>query len=262
MRGLWLIVVGIVMAAGLAGMMLFGVTSMGQDDEAEAPQVEGDVWRLNETTTLTLIESHHERDRGRLRLVSSKYEKEWETGTSLWFGHPCIMGSYPEQYVIVPYITGHGTGVAEFDWVLVRLGEKPVFEEMGLWRYWCVSRHSEEFRLTPLLTWGTGDGEPCLEFSYETTREGVTRTISGVVIIRAQRGGDRPFGLVPARRDDALACVELLSCSGWGVGRFAADALEVIADEELRDFVKQHAAGQETEKKLHAAIERHFTGAE
>ena len=267
MRKLIVVVVAVaaalVLATIVAGLWRLGFTATPEEvakNKADETAPTGDVWRLNETTTLYLVPSESENAKGLVRLVSDTYRKEYETSTTQWFGKPCILGSYPNQTVVVPYITGHGTGVAWHPWVLIRLGEDPVFQEMGVWSCHSVSRFSHVFELAPVLTWGTETGEPCLRFTHTSTEDGVTRVISGIVVVRSREADEEPFQLVPARSDDALACVELLASGAWGAEDFAKQVLETAHLEELNGYLEAQSEKHTAEDKLREAVKRHYAG--
>jgi len=134
--------------------------------------------------------------------------KRWELPEARGFGEPCLMGSMPRRWVVMPYFVGGGTGAAEYRWVLIVVDEhRPTLFEMGLWAAYSVAKESYELRLSPDLEPSKSDPPapaPRFRFVYATSAQDGNTILQGRLVLN--RSADRKgWSLKPETGDDARA---------------------------------------------------------
>ncbi len=258
MRHGWLFLVLPVAVAALGGCSVTGLersASAGYGapaGEAEPGETELRVWKPSKSVKVILTPSERESQPGGIQWIGTEGSTLLRTWSiTRFFGRPCLLGSYPDQLVVLPYLVGGGTGAAEYDWVVIsRLDGKPALREMGLWRYWSVSKDSYEFRLSPALAAvGAEVRQTAIEFLYVARHEGEADIIEGTLLLCCPNAEGASWRLCPLRLEDALSCVALLDCRLDAARHWASGILAVMAPDET-------AAHLETEPNSSEKVER------
>jgi hypothetical protein len=162
---------------------------------------------------------------------SGRVVNVWDTGSvARQYYSPLVLGSFPKQFVIVPYLEGGGTGYAVIKWGIIEVTKSgSAFADMGLWASWSHAKNQYDFRVSPCLI---NAGEKVLfEFQYSQTKERATTVIAGTLTLSA-RGKDGPI-LIPATLQDAMATVQLLDSSLEVVRNWAKNVIRQCVPEDV-----------------------------
>ncbi len=225
-------------------------------------------WRPSEDTTIGLVPSDSEGRGGVIRWTRARSTVAWETSSvARSFGSPCLLGSFPDQLVVLPYYVGGGTGCAEYRWVLIHMqgqGRKPTLQEMGLWSALDVGKESYEFRVRPSLTLGAGKENAHrsrFEFLYVARCDNRLSVSEGHLLLCGPKGLKSTWTLRPESLDDAISCLALLDCPIEAVSQWASGILSILAKDEVRAYLQARgrcSGATEERKALKGAIARSF----
>lgn len=155
----------------------------------------------------------------------------WDTGSVVrQYYSPLVLGSFPRQFVIIPYLEGGGTGYAVIKWGIIEVTKSgSAFADMGLWASWSHAENRCDFRVSPCLI---NTGETVLfEFQYSQTKERATTVIAGTLTL-SLRGKDGSI-LIPATLQDAMATVQLLDCPLEVVRDWAQHVIQQCVPEDV-----------------------------
>jgi hypothetical protein len=178
-------------------------------------------WKLNATDAFRLdIPAADGPSHGQVTHIrTGRAVNTWNTGSvARQFYAPLVLGSYPRQSVIVPYLVGGGTDCAEINWVLIVVTEpSSVFTDMGLGAAWSHAKDQYDFRISPCLV--NASGNIRLDFRYTQLEDGATSVITGTLDLNVD--GDGGPALTPVNEQDAEAVVRLQDSSleavrNWG----------------------------------------------
>lgn len=189
------------------------------------------LYRITDEEVLSLEVSASESSPGVIRYIQSgRTISSWNTGTTTGFGIPVVMGSYPDQVIVVPVFVGGGTGVGKYGWVsIVRTEGKPLWKDMGLWATWSSAKDHYDFSLSPHLL---GPNKPILfEFRYNQTKDDMTRVVGGRLALGLE-GKDGP-SFSPYSLGDALSLVDLLDTPMEDVRSWAGAIVQKCLPEGL-----------------------------
>jgi len=223
-------------------------------------------WRLSKDTTISLVPSDTEGRGGVIRWRRARNSVAWETSyVARSFGSPCLLGSFPDQLVVLPYHVGGGTGSAEHRWVLIDMqGRKPTLQEMGLWMALSAAKESCKFRVYPTLTVGAGKenaGQSRFDFLYVARGDNRISLSEGQLLLSRPKGLKSTWTLRPVLLNDAISCLALLDCPNEAVSRWASGILSILAEDEVRAYLQARGrSSSATEKRnaLKRAIARSY----
>lgn len=210
-------------------------TSPSAENEDE-DYMDSDVWRLNSSDQLILIPSMSESQTGEIRYVcSGRPVATWDTGYMIKaYRTPLLIGSYPDQYAIVSYWLGGGTGFSWDYWSIVKLaGSESRLYEMGSYQYCsCWADNRTEFRIIPNLLFKK---ELWLDFCLTRLTNGQAEVIvhGRLAVVFSEDDAK----LVPVDSYDAAALVQLLDedCSRDWAGWIIKDFIPADLGRELSE---------------------------
>ncbi len=117
------------------------------------------------------------------------------------------------QAVMIPYMSGGGTGVAVGDWCLAVAEKKNVhIKPLGMWHYHEYGPEDDFFSFDILPSFSGAKDNLVLSFLYEERKEGKVQFIKGDIALEIVVIENKvEVALKPCRVEDALKIVDLLT---------------------------------------------------